>query len=191
MASNREVEVKFRVTRVRSLVQRLRHDGFRQIPRPTHDLNTLYDWQSQILRKRGQLLRLRKYGSQWILTHKAKGKTGRHKTRIETETHLANGPAMDGILRALNFVSTFRYEKFRAEWSDDKGHVVIDQTPIGTFGEIEGPPRWIDRTARALGIVSADYITKTYAELFFEWKRRSRSRADEMTFKAVQQGTRR
>jgi adenylate cyclase class 2 len=92
---------------------------------------------------------------------------------------------MDAILRALGFSPTFRYEKFRAEWSDGQGHVVLDQTPIGNFGEIEGPPRWIDRTARALGIRPEDYITDTYASLFFKWKQHTASPAQEMTFAAI------
>ena len=49
-------------------------------------MNTLYDLPGQTLRKRGELLRLRKYGEQWVLTHKSKGKAGRHKTRVELET---------------------------------------------------------------------------------------------------------
>ena len=62
---------------------------------------------------------------------------------------------------------------------------MLDQTPIGNFGEIEGPARWIDRTARALGIAPTHYITQTYAELFFAWKRATRSKAAEMTFKSL------
>ena len=100
------------------------------------------------------MLRLRKYGETWTLTHKAKSKAGRHKVRVERETQVENGQQMDAILRALGFAPNFRYEKYRAEWSDGKGHVVLDETPIGNFGEIEGPPRWIDRTARALGIAA-------------------------------------
>ncbi len=42
---------------------------------------------------------------------------------------------------------SFVYEKFRAEWSDGEGHVVLDHTPIGDIAEIEGKSRWIDRTA--------------------------------------------
>ena len=136
-----------------------------------------------ILTNRSQLKR--KYGDQWVLTHKAKNKAGRHKVRVELETPLQNGAQMDAILHALGFSPTFRYEKFRAEWSNGTGHVVIDETPIGNYGEIEGPARWIDRTARALGIKPADYLTHTYADLFFEWKRRTRSNATEMTFRAV------
>ncbi len=63
--------------------------------------------------------------------------------------------------------------------------MVVDETPIGNFGEIEGPPRWIDQTARKLGIAPEKYLTDTYAGLFFSWKRRTRSAAKEMTFRAI------
>jgi adenylate cyclase, class 2 len=188
--SNKEVEIKFRVENLRSLNQRLRQAKFRRITKPTHEINTLYDLAGQPLRARGELLRLRKYGSDWVLTHKAKGREGRHKTRVENETKLADGAKMDTILRALGFTPTFRYEKFRAEWSDGQGHVVVDETPIGNFGEIEGPPRWIDRTARLLGIQRTNYITDTYAALFFKWKQQNSSPAEEMTFKAISRSRR-
>jgi adenylate cyclase class 2 len=148
-------------------------------------MNSLYDLPGRRLLKRGEMLRLRKYGDTWILTHKAKSKTGRHKVRVELETPVENGPQMDAILSALGFAPTFRYEKYRAAWSDGTGHVVLDETPIGNFGEIEGSPRWIDRTARTLGIDRSDYITQTYAPMFFAWKQRTHSPATEMTFRAV------
>jgi adenylate cyclase class 2 len=185
MASNREIEIKFRVHDVSALARRLRVAGFRLVTRRTPEMNTLYDLPDHPLRKRGDLLRLRKYGTDWVLTHKAKGITGCHKTRVENETRIADGAKMEAILYALGFQPCFRYEKFRAEWSDGKGHVVVDETPIGNFGEIEGPPRWIDNTARLLGVLSANYITQTYAGLFFEWKQQTGSPAQEMTFRAV------
>jgi adenylate cyclase class 2 len=97
---------------------------------------------------------------------------------------------MDAILRNLGFQPSFRYEKFRAEWSDGAGHVVVDETPIGNIGEIEGEPEWIDRTAKSLGISPAQYITASYAELFYDWKKRTRSPATEMTFAAVKENFR-
>lgn len=189
MSSPKEIEIKFRVADLPSLTRALKRAGFKQITPPTHEMNALYDLPGQKLRKAGEMLRLRQYGEEWILTHKAKGTAGRHKVRVERETPVENGKQMDSILRALGFTPTFRYEKYRAEWSDGKGHVVVDETPIGDFGEIEGAARWIDRTAKALGIARADYITQTYAPMFFEWKRKTRSPAMEMTFRAV--GTRR
>jgi adenylate cyclase class 2 len=181
----KEVEIKFRITDLRPLTAALQRAGFRQVTPPTHEMNALYDLPGQKLRWRGELLRLRKYGDEWVLTHKSKGQAGRHKMRVELETQVYDGKQMDAILRALGYAPTFRYEKYRAEWSDGIGHVVLDQTPIGVFGEIEGTARWIDRTARTLRIGAEDYITETYADLFFRWKRSTRSQASEMTFRAV------
>ena len=185
----KEIEIKFRITDIKTLIRALKRTGFKQVTRSTHEINSLYDLPGQKLRKRGQLLRLRKYGKDWVLTHKAKGKNatkvGRHKVRTELETRVENGEQMDAILRALGFSPTFRYEKYRAEWSDGTAHAVIDETPIGNFGELEGPARWIDRTAPLLGIAPSDYIIQTYADLFFTWKRKNRSPASEMTFRAI------
>jgi adenylate cyclase, class 2 len=185
MASHQEIEIKFSIAAVGRLRRRLRAQGFRLLTKRTHEINTVYDFAGRRLFKRGELLRLRKYGPEWVLTHKAKGTTGRHKSRVETETRISDGARMHGILLALGLAPTFRYEKFRAEWSDGQGRVVIDETPIGTFGEIEGRPRWIDQTATSLGIRPSDYITQSYAELFFAWKTKHRHRANEMTFRAV------
>jgi adenylate cyclase class 2 len=185
MASNREIEIKFRVADLRALARKLRAAGFRLITRSTHEMNTLYDLPGEVLRARRELLRLRQYGEEWTLTHKSGGIKARHSSRVELETSVADGKKMDLILRALGYAPSFRYEKFRAEWSDGKGQVVVDETPIGNFCEIEGAPRWIDATAKTLGVSAADYITKNYATLFLDWKQETGSSSTEMTFKAV------
>jgi adenylate cyclase, class 2 len=181
----KEIEIKFRVEDLRALSRELRKIGFRiQTPR-TQEMNTLYDLPGQTLRKRKELLRLRRYGKDWRLTHKSGGKVGRHSSRVELETAVSDGKKMDAILRALGYSPSFRYEKFRAEWSDGEGQVVVDQTPIGNFCEIEGSPRWIEATAKRLGVSPHQYIMQNYATLFEEWRRHSGSNAKEMTFKAV------
>jgi adenylate cyclase class 2 len=179
---SQEIEIKFRVENLPALSKALRGAGFRLVTRRTHEMNTLYDLPGGILRQRKELLRLRKYGSAWTLTHKSKGAVARHSSRQELETSVSDGEKMDEILRALGYAPSFRYEKFRAEWTDGKGHVVGDETPIGSFCEIEGPPRWIDATAKKLGVSEKDYITKNYVGLFAEWKGLTGSPADEMTF---------
>ncbi len=185
MASNREIEIKFRVDDTRALARKLRKSGFRLVKPRTHEMNTLYDLPGEVLRARKELLRLREYGSEWKVTHKSGGIKGRHSSRVELETSVGDGKKMDAILRALGYEPSFRYEKFRAEWTDGKGQVVVDETPIGNFCEIEGASRWIDATAKKLGVSAEDYITKNYATLFEEWKRETGSRGEEMTFKAV------
>jgi len=181
----KEIEIKFRVADLRSLNRKLQGAGFRLVTRRTREMNTLYDLPGDVLRKRKELLRLRKYGAQWTLTHKSGTTRGRHSSRVELETGVADGRKMDAILRALGYAPSFRYEKFRAEWADGKGHVVVDETPIGNFCEIEGPSRWIDSTAKELEVSPRDYITKNYATLFSDWKKETGSAASEMTFKAV------
>ena len=183
-----EVEIKFRVDDPESLAKLLRRKGFRSKTPRTHEMNTLYDYPNQEITRRGELLRLREYGKSWKLTHKAKGKLGRHKSRVETETKIEDGHAVEEIFESLGLQPVFRYEKFRAEWSDGTGDVVTDETPIGNFAEIEGPAKWIDATAKALGVRRGDYITANYASLFFAWKQASGSPAEEMTFNAVGKG---
>lgn len=185
MSSSQEVEIKFAVKDLDTLSGELQKAKFHILTERTHELNTLYDLPDKALRRRGELLRLRQYGPQWLLTHKSKGKSGIHKVRTELETKIADGAKMDAILRALGYAPSFIYEKFRTEWADNAGHVVVDETPIGNFGEIEGPPEWIDRTAGTLGISREDYITRSYAELFSNWKHRNSSNAESMTFSAI------
>ena len=185
MAQHKEIEIKFWIEDLKALERKLRSSGFRRVTPRTHEYNTLYDLPGRRLRKRGELLRLRRYGKVWNLTHKAKGKKGPYKSRVETETQLADGKTMAAILQTLGFQPTFVYEKFRAEWSDGAGQVVLDQTPLGNLGEIEGPATWIDGTASKLGIDKSAYMTATYVELFLQWKRRTRSPAQEMTFRAL------
>ena len=185
LAMAQEVEIKFLVADAKGLARRLRASGFRMFTRRTHEMNVLYDLPGNPLHQHGEILRLRKYGSRWSFTHKSKGTARRHKSRRELETEVADGASLDGILRALGFAPSFRYEKFRSEWTDERGHVVIDETPIGIVAEIEGSPRWIDRTARQLGIPRSSYITLSYGAMFEEWKRRTGNAAEEMTFAAV------
>jgi adenylate cyclase class 2 len=179
-----ENEIKFAVADVTALCEKLRHAGFRELTPRTHEMNVLFDFPEHFLRQRGELLRLRQYGERWTLTHKARGVPGPHKSRDETETSVGDGGALTAILGKLGFKESFRYEKFRSEWSDGVGEIVVDETPVGDFAEIEGAPDWIDKTAHALDVAPQQYITKSYAELFDDWRKRTRSPAAAMTFAA-------
>ena len=185
MAAPQEVEIKFFVSNPKELEDKLKRLGFRCITPSTNEVNTLYDLPGQKLRRKGELLRLRKYGDIWKVTHKAKAFPGKHKSREELEITVSDGKLTDEIFRALGYIPTFVYEKFRSEWSDGEGHVVLDHTPIGNVAEIEGKPRWIDRTAQTLGVGRKDYVTKSYSELFFDWKRKTKQKAMNMTFREI------
>jgi adenylate cyclase class 2 len=71
------------------------------------------------------------------------------------------------ILERLGFRAAFRYQKYRETWSLLGQTVVVDETPIGDFLEIEGEAEGIHRAAEALGFTRADYLTDSYVGLFF------------------------
>jgi adenylate cyclase class 2 len=186
-----EVEIKFLVADLQQLRQKLHDSGFHEVTPRTHEMNTVYDTSTGELKARGELLRLRQYGDKWTLTHKGVANlTAKHKTRRETETVVQDGTAMHEIITALGFAPRFRYEKYRTEYSDaeHRGHVVLDETPIGNIGEIEGPPEWIDDVARKLGIEESQYITASYSGLFLAWRDRTGSSAAHMTWEAIGAG---
>jgi adenylate cyclase class 2 len=187
-----EIEIKFRVHDRAALQNAASKAGLVEITPRTLEQNTLYDTSERRLRQGGQLLRLRHYGDKWLLTHKRKltaaegaARSGPHKVRVETESEVESGEAVEHIFLALGLKAVFRYEKFRTEYSDGTGHLTLDDTPIGEYAELEGPPAWIDQTAQALGIPELDYLQQSYGELFLMWKRETGSPAENMTFAEV------
>jgi adenylate cyclase class 2 len=189
-----ETEIKFRLGSLADLdgfSRRLVAAGFTlQTPR-AFESNVLYDTPGRRMRARTEILRIRNYAGRWTVTHKRLPDAGpgedTHKHRIETETEVADGEALAQVFLSLGLVAAFRYEKWRAEWSDGEGHCVVDETPIGNYAELEGSAEWIDRTAARLGIDPAHYITLSYGRLFDQWRERHNSAAQELTFAAVAQ----
>src|SRR5438105_6518664 len=118
MAAHREIEIKFAVPDLKALERDLRRAGFRQLTPPTHEFNALFDFPGFPLRRRGELLRIRRYGKLWKLTHKSPAQSRRHKSRFETETEINDGEKLAAIFLSLGMSPSFRYEKIRSEWSD-------------------------------------------------------------------------
>lgn len=187
-----ETEIKFRVDDLAGLTKRLEAAGFRlQTPRE-FESNVLYDTPDRSMRARTEILRIRHYGGRCVVTHKRLPDVGpgedRHKHRIETETVVSDGDALAEIFRSLGLVEAFRYEKWRSEWSDGKGHCVVDETPIGNFAELEGAADWIDCVAAHLGVPPSDYMTLSYGRLFDLWRAEHNATAEHLTFDAIAQG---
>ena len=114
-----------------------------------------------------------------------------HKVREEIELEVADGNLLARIFEGLGMAGWFRYEKFRttftlpasAHWA--KGLLIeLDETPIGTFVELEGPAEAIDRAAQELGYSKRDYILKNYLVLYVEECRRQGKEPRNMVFAA-------
>jgi adenylate cyclase class 2 len=186
-----ETEIKFPVKDLAGLSRRLEAAGFKlQTPR-SFESNVLYDTPDRKMRARTEILRIRSYAGRWTVTHKRLPDSGlgedRHKHRIETETEVSDGAALEGVFLSLGLVAAFRYEKWRTEWTDGEGHCVVDETPIGHYAELEGTADWIDRTAARLGVAPSEYLTLSYGRLFEVWREQRNSSAQDLTFAAVAQ----
>ena len=189
-----ETEVKLRVLDREVFEQKLPALGFTRVTARTMERNTLYDTPSRGLRNSRQILRIRQYGSKWLVTHKSvpSGLTeeGRHKNRVETETEIEDGPALGKIFEALGFAPVFVYEKWRTEWADQQGHCVLDETPLGLYAELEGPGGWIDTTAQKLGVHESQFISLSYGRIFESWRDQSGSKAENFTFAEIPESAR-
>ena len=188
-----ETEIKFKVDDLTGLAERLTVAGFILHTPRTFESNVLYDTPDRRMRARTEILRIRNYGGRWTVTHKRPPDNhpgvDKHKHRIETESEVADGQAFEEIFLTMGLVAAFRYEKWRTEWHDNEGHCVVDETPIGSYAELEGSPEWIDRAAARLGLSHADYITASYGRLFEQWCAEHGSSATDLTFAAIADDT--
>jgi len=180
----RETEIKLAVPDVKTARGLLRAAGFRVSKRRVFETNTVFDTPELGLRRAATLLRVRRAGGVDTVTYKGPPDVGRHKSREELELEISDARAMCAIIQRLGLGPVFRYEKYRTEYRQSRGAgmAMLDETPVGVYLELEGSPRWIDRTARQLGFGERDYIVRSYAHLYLEWCRRKRVKPADMVF---------
>ncbi len=168
----RETEIKLPVDDLPATRDRLRRLGFEAVTPRLFERNLVYDTPSRSLRGSGQVLRLRSKGGRWWLTHKSRPEADtQYKIRQELEIETAQGTELGAILERLGFEPSFEYQKYRTEYRrpGDPGEVVLDETPIGDYLELEGPPEWIDCAAAELGYRPQDYVRESYGALYLDW----------------------
>ncbi|MEZ2346173.1 class IV adenylate cyclase [Terriglobus sp. RCC_193] len=185
-----EIELKFRVGDAREFLARALRAGFQIRTQRTLECNTLFDTSERRLLSERQILRLRGYNGRNLLTHKKppadNDDTSFYKERVETETDVADPDALATVLVELGYGPVFRYEKFRTEFHDGQGELLLDETPIGIFAELEGTPDWIDGSLERLNISRDLCFTDSYGRMFLDWKERSGSLAENMTFEEIE-----
>jgi adenylate cyclase class 2 len=114
---------------------------------------------------------------------------GAHKIREEIEAQVSDSGNLIKIFEGLGMRGWFRYEKYRTTYqlpaakSWARGLLIeLDETPIGTFVELEGPPHAIDRAATELGYTKSNYILTNYLSLYVEDCRRKGVQPENMLF---------
>jgi adenylate cyclase class 2 len=190
----KETEIKLPVSDVKAFERKVKRLGGKPLKAGNgrvHELNVIFDTPDGGLAKHGQLLRIRKETPQGAAKKAAPGRVtltfkqpavrtadddgGRFKIREETEVEVADAATLGKIFEGLGLRGWFSYEKYRttwklgatARWAKDL-LIELDETPAGTFVELEGPPEAIDKAAAVLGYSRKDYLLKNYLELYAE-----------------------
>ncbi len=198
--TNPEIEIKLRITSIPEILRKIKK--LRAIPQPRlRELNTLYDTPQSQLRRRKMLLRLRietpapqnasstSGEERVIITSKAppRGQSKRFRYKIRAERERVAPISSRQYAKALTFLGfrpAFRYDKFRTTFRLPNLHLDLDETPAGTYLELEGQPKAIDRAAKSLGFTKNDYLRATYWDLYVADCRRRGTKLKNMLFRA-------
>jgi len=184
-----EIELKFSIGDARQFHDQALRAGFLLQTSRSLERNTLHDTHDRRLLASRQILRIREYDGRSVLTHKRPPENNDdssfYKERVETETEVTDPLALATVFLELGYAPVFRYEKYRTEFHDGEGALLIDETPIGNFAELEGTPEWIDRSLEQLQIPRDRCLTDSYGKLFLNWKESNSSPAENMTFEEV------
>lgn len=177
-----ECEVKYHLPHLADIRKTvLSRGGWLLSPRIL-ERNLRYDTPEQALAAQKAILRLRQ-ARRATLTYKRT--SGQFEVREEIEVEVGDLAAAAALLKALGFVVTHRYEKFREVFAIDAVQVMLDELPFGCFVEIEGPSlEAVRQASQTLGFEWEARIQMTYLEAFERLKSDLGLPADEPTFEA-------
>src|SRR5262245_64677041 len=128
--------------------------------------DALLDTEDESLRRRRCILRVRSESGKSLVTFKGPVLPGSMKVRDEYETVIGDGEVVQRVLEELGLHVWFRYEKYREEYAAEDVTIALDETPVGTFVEIEGGEHGILAMTEALGRTANDFILESYRGLF-------------------------
>jgi adenylate cyclase class 2 len=164
--STREVEVKLPFDSPAAAREQLEAIGARVAAERYFEDNFVFDGNDGSLATSGILLRLRRVEDRATITLKMPVEgTHRHKVREEHQTRIEDPEAAVEIFRGLGLSSRYRYQKHRTKFLLGGLTICLDETPIGCFVELEGPPDEIDTVALRLGFEPDRYVCESYLDL--------------------------
>jgi adenylate cyclase class 2 len=170
--SGHEIEVKLRSRGV----EWLEKAGIQlEVESPRHfEDNILYDTSDHALSRKLAILRVRAAQGTGVLTYKESddqfSSKSQFKKRIEIETPVEDPAILRSIFEKVGFQKFFRYQKYRTVYratvpGGESLHVMLDETAIGNFIELEGSEAAISNAVRLLGVAKTDYILESYLSL--------------------------
>jgi adenylate cyclase class 2 len=180
-----EIEIKLKVSREAEIRERIAGAGARLVHDREFEDNRVFDFPDRSLLRRGEMLRIRILERGVVLTFKGPGHVEHgKKVREETEALLAPSQAEEiaQIIERIGMTQVFRYQKYRTTWEITGLLITLDETPIGSFLELEGDSGSIDAVAVLLGYTPAEYIAASYRDLYMMKQIDTPDAAHEMVF---------
>ena len=166
MTATLEREIKLRFDSAETAREAILRAGATPVRGRRLQEDSLLDTPDDALRARRCVLRVRVESGKSLLTFKGPVQPSLMKVREELETVVGDGSLLVRILEELGFYVWFRYQKYREEFALDDVIVALDETPVGTFVEVEGGDRGIAEVAHALGRGPQDYLVDSYRRLY-------------------------
>ena len=164
--SNQEIEVKFLISNLPALLEKIQSLGALTLRPRMLEVNLRFDTHDMKLSERAQVLRLRQ-DDQAILTFKSPGEIVNGViSRTELEVVVSNFQTTRAILEALGFQVFMTYEKYRQNFKLNDLVASVDEMPYGNFIELEGSsPEHVRATADLLGLDWNQRINLSYTAL--------------------------
>jgi len=153
--------------------------------------NWLLDSPDSHLGERAAILRVRSAAGRGAITYKEKADglapASRFKKRIEIETAIEDPESAVAVFERLGYRKWFRYQKYRTVYratlpDGSELQVMFDETPLGSFVELEGEEEVIARAVELLGVAPEEYILESYLAIQAEHCRRRGKPLGDMTF---------
>ena len=180
---NQEREIKFYLHDIEKLAQRLHACGAELVRPRTLEKNFRLDTMEKSLEQSGRMLRLRQ-DDRARVTYKANAHAdGGLIFRTELEFTVDNFLIAQKLFEALGYQVTISYEKYRRVYRMGEVEVMLDELPLGTFVEVEGPNRvLIKGVAQMLGLNWSTGVAISYLGLFDVVRKKLNLTFNDLTF---------
>jgi adenylate cyclase class 2 len=185
MPAGLETEIKLRFDSPAAARAAVRAIGAQPSTPRRLQADALFDTEQRHLSAQQQVLRVRTEDGRCCVTFKSPAYHPTLKVREELETAVGDGQVLYDILERAGFRVWFRYEKYREEFRLGDVVIALDETPVGTFVELEGTDKGIGAAAAALGRGPGDYVVDSYRTLFVQHCQARGLAATHMTFDAL------
>lgn len=184
-----EQEAKFYVKDLAAVEARLQGLGGRLTHPRTHEFNLRFDTQDGALLATSQMLRLRQTDSRVTVTYKGpmENPASGVNIRQEIEFSASDFTLVEELFTALGYIVSFKYEKYRTTYRMGVVQIMLDETPIGAFVEVEGDSdESIQAIAKVLALDMTAHISVNYYDLFLRAIRNLSLSVRDMTFENFQ-----